>query len=91
VQFNKLAGGDYTVPRYLFLVVVPDDPGEYTEISADGMLLRFQGYYLSLSAEDPVDNPKSDRKRAVHVPIGNILTVRTLLTLMFPEPERGGT
>ena len=90
VQFNKLAG-DYLVPRYLFLVVVPDDHRQYTEISADGMLLRFQGYYLSLSEEETVDNPKSDRKRAVHVPIGNILTVRTLLTLMFPEPERGGT
>jgi hypothetical protein len=90
VQFNKLAGGDYTVPRYLFLGVVPDDPDQYAEISPGGMLLRFQGYYLSLSEEVPIDNPKSDRKRAVHVPIGNVLTVRTLLALMFAEPERGG-
>jgi hypothetical protein len=90
-QFNKLAGSAFTVPRYLFLVVVPDDPREYTEISPGGMLLRFQGYYLSLSDEEPIANPKSGRKRAVHVPIGNILTARTLLTLMFPEPEREGT
>jgi hypothetical protein len=91
VQFNKLAGSDYTVPRYLFLVVVPDDPRQYAEISADGMLLRFQGYYLSLSEETLIDNPNSNRKRAVHVPIGNVLTVRTLLTLMFPAPRRGGS
>jgi hypothetical protein len=90
VQFNKLAGGGYTAPRYLFLVVVPDDPCQYAEISAGGMLLRFQGYYLSLSEEALIHNPNSKRKRAVDVPVGNILTVRTLQTLMFPAPRRGG-
>jgi hypothetical protein len=90
VQFNKLAGSNFTVPRYLFLVVVPDDPRQYAEISADGMLLRFQGYYLSLSEEPPINNPNSIRKHAVDVPIGNILTVRTLKTLMFPDPVLRG-
>ncbi|MGH3166485.1 MAG: DUF4365 domain-containing protein [Trebonia sp.] len=90
VQFNKLAGSDYTVPRYLFLVVVPDDSRQYAEISPDGMLLRFQGYYLSLSEEPLIDNPNPDRKHAVHVPIGNVLTVGTLLTLMSPAPSGGG-
>jgi hypothetical protein len=90
VQFNKLAGSGYTVPRYLFIVVVPDDSRQYAEISAEGMLLRFQGYYLSLSEEILINNPNSARKRTVHVPIGNILTVGTLLTLMFPAPGTGG-
>lgn len=90
VQFNKLAGTDYFVPRYLFLVIVPNDPDRYADISPDGMLLRFQGYYLSLREEALIDNPNSNRKRLVHVPIGNILTVRTLRTLVFPAPERAG-
>jgi hypothetical protein len=89
VQFNKLAGRDYTVPRYLFLVVVPDDPGQYSEISPDGMLLRYQGYYLSLREEPLISEPSPARRLAVHVPIGNILTVRTLQTLMLPARVPG--
>jgi len=90
VQFNKLAGCDYTVPRYLFLVVVPDDPGQYSEILADGMILRYQGYYLSLREESLVSEPSTERRHTVYVPIGNILTVRTLHTLMLPAPDLGG-
>jgi Domain of unknown function (DUF4365) len=84
VQFNKLAGRDFVVPRYLFLVVVPDDPGQYSEITADGMLLRYQGFYISLREQALFSEPSSARRRTVHVPIGNILTVRTLQTLMLP-------
>jgi len=89
VQFNKLAGRDYTLPRYLFLVVVPDDPHQYSETSADGMLLRYQSYYLPMCDEAPVSEPSPVRRRTVHVPIGNILTARSLQTLMHPTPGRG--
>jgi hypothetical protein len=84
VQFNKLAGHDYTVPRYLFLVVVPDDPGQYSYISADGMLLRYQGYYLSLREKALFSEPSPARRPTVSVPVGNILTVRSLQDLMLP-------
>ncbi len=89
VQFNKLAGHDYLVPRYLFLVVVPDDPDQYSQISADGMLLRYQGYYLSLREEALVSEASPARRRTVYVPIGNILTVRSLRTLMLPASAPG--
>jgi hypothetical protein len=89
-QFNKLAGSDYLIPRYLFLVVVPPDPGDYAAISPDGMLLRFQGYYLSLSDQARITDASASRRRAVNVPVGNILTVRTLTTLIVPAPGRGG-
>jgi hypothetical protein len=89
VQFNKLAGRDYTVPRYLFLVVVPDDPGQYSQISPDGMLLRYQGYYLSLREEALFSEPSSARRPTLHVPIGNILTAHTLKTLMLPARVPG--
>src|SRR4051794_11999548 len=42
VQFNQLAGRAFTVPRYLFLVIVPPDARTYSEILTDGMLLRHQ-------------------------------------------------
>jgi Domain of unknown function (DUF4365) len=91
VQFNRLAGPDYLIPRYLFLMVVPDDPGYYSEISADGMLLRYQGFYLSMSEETPVSEPNPTRRRAVRIPIGNILTVRSLRSLMLPALRPGDT
>ena len=88
VQFNKLAGRDYLIPRYLFLVVVPDDPGQYSAVSADGMLLRHQGFYLSMREETQVSQPNPARRHVVHIPIGNILSVRSLRTLMFPSPSQ---
>ncbi len=88
VQFNKLAGRDYLIPRYLFLVVVPADPVRYSEISAEGMLLRYQGFYLSMREETQVGQPNPARRHAVHVPIGNILSARSLLTLMLPSPSQ---
>lgn len=87
-QFNKLAGHDYTVPRYLFLVVVPQDAGAYSEVLTDGMLLRHQGYFLSLRKEALIATPSTKRHRTVHVPIGNILTVRSLRTLMLSGDTR---
>jgi hypothetical protein len=84
-QFNKLAGHAYTVPRYLFLVVVPKDAGTYAEILTEGMLLRYQGFYVSLRDEPLIQQPSSRRHRVVHVPVGNVLTSGTLRALMHPE------
>lgn len=84
VQFNKLAGRDFTIPRYLFLVIVPPDPHAYSDVLTDGLLLRYQGYYASLRDHEPITDPNSRRHRTVHVPVGNILTVRSLRTLMIP-------
>lgn len=87
VQFNKLVGRAYTVPRYLFLVTVPPDRETYSEILTDGMLLRYQGYFLSLRDEVPAENPRTDRRHSVRVPVGNVLTVRTLRSLLRAELE----
>jgi hypothetical protein len=92
VQFNKLAGQAYTVPRYLFLVVVPKSADTYTEVLTDGMLLRYQGFYVSLRHESLIAEPSRKRRRVVHVPIGNVLTSGTLRALMHPGlGAHGGT
>ena len=72
------------MPRYLFLVIVPKSAGTYSEILTDGMLLRHQAFYVSLREKAPIQEPSRGRRRAVHVPIGNVLTVGTLLALMHP-------
>lgn len=83
-QFNKLAGQNYTVPRYLFLVVVPKIVQTFSEVLTEGMLLRYQAYYVSLREQAPIPEPSPRRKHMVDVPIGNVLTVSTLLALMNP-------
>jgi hypothetical protein len=84
MQFNKLAGQAYTVPRYLFLVVVPQSADTYAEIFTEGMLLRYQGFYVSFRDEPVIEAPSRERRRVVQVPIGNVLTSGTLRTLMHP-------
>lgn len=86
VQFNQLAGRS-TVPRYLFLVIVPPDARAYSEIRTDGMLLRYQGFYASLQGETPITEPSRRRRRSVDVPIGNVLTVRSLHVLLRPAVD----
>ena len=92
LHFNKLAGQAYTVPRYLFLVIVPESADTYAEIFTDGMLLRYQGFYVSLRDEPVIEAPRREHRRVVHVPIGNVLTSGTLRALMHPElaAYRGG-
>jgi hypothetical protein len=84
VQFNKLAGDNFTVPRYLFLIVVPSDARDYVYFSPDDMRLNHLGYFLSLAEESLIEHPRNDRHPAVRVPIGNVLTVRSLLALIHP-------
>lgn len=84
MQFNKLAGQDYTVPRYLFLVIVPKSAEACSQVLTDGMLLRDKTFYVSFHGEALIQEPSRERRRTVHVPVSNVLTVRTLRTLMHP-------
>ncbi|MPZ82951.1 MAG: DUF4365 domain-containing protein [Actinophytocola sp.] len=81
-QFNWLAGPDYTVPRYLFLVSVPREREEYALFEPGGMTLRHLAYFLSLEDEDLVEEPNPARRRNVRVPLGNVLTIKSLLRLL---------
>jgi len=90
LQFNKLAGDNFTVPRYLFLVVVPADTRDYVFFSPDEMRLHHLGYFLSLEDQPLIDRPRGDRQTTVRVPVGNVLTVRSLLTLIHPDLGRTG-
>jgi hypothetical protein len=87
-QFNKLAGHEFLVPRYLVLVVVPPDMADYTAFETDGIWLRQLAFWRSLANEAPIKEPDRSRRRKVTVPISNVLTVRTLLTLIHPELTR---
>jgi hypothetical protein len=80
-QFNKLAGSNFSVPRYLFLICVPSDPLEYATFRSEGVLLRHLGYYVSLRCEAQIAEPDRQRSRPVMVPISNVLTAHELRRL----------
>jgi hypothetical protein len=80
-QFNKLAGPDFTVPRFLFVICVPADKQRYAASMTDGVMLRHLGYFVSLRSEEPITDPDRHRKRPVKVPTANVLTVSALRRL----------
>jgi Domain of unknown function (DUF4365) len=84
MQYNLLAGPNYTVPRYLFLVNVPPKADNYATVLTDGLLLRYQAFYTSLRDNELIADPSTRRRRMVEVPVGNVLTVRTLQGLLQP-------
>lgn len=89
VQFNKLAGTDFTVPRYLFIVHVPRAADHYADLSTSGLLLRHIGYYLSLSDRDRLPSPDRSRHIRVKIPVSNVLTVASLRALVTGSPTLG--
>jgi hypothetical protein len=81
-QFNRLAGPDFTVPRYLFVITVPKSTQAYADLFTAGMLLRNIGYFVSLRDEQPFPAPEPTRHRRVRLPAANVLTAQTLLGLV---------
>lgn len=86
VQFNRLAGDDFTVPRFLIFVRVPPGSDDYVEFRTEGMLLRHLAYYCTLRNESPIELPDRNRRRSVRVPTANVLTTRSLLNLVCAVP-----
>ncbi|MEU4676285.1 DUF4365 domain-containing protein [Micromonospora sp. NPDC023737] len=89
-HFNNLAGRDYHIPRYLFLIVVPDDIERYTDADADVLRLHHCGYWVSLADRPPIDSSRR-RRVTVRVPKRNLLTVQALRDLMMPIPAQRAT
>jgi len=81
-QFNKLAGTDFTVPRYLFVVHVPPNAARYADLSTSGLLLRHIGYYVSLSDRHTLPSDDSTRRTRVKIPVSNVLTAASLRALV---------
>jgi hypothetical protein len=80
-QFNRLAGKDWAIPRYLFVICVPKNADDYATFSSDGVLLRHLGFYVSLRNEATIENPDRERRAPVFLPRANVLTADTLRRL----------
>jgi hypothetical protein len=80
-HFNQLAGIGYTVPRFLFLVIVPDHWRDYTRTGPEVLMLSHCAYWVSLHSQERVD-VDNIATVAVDVPQKNVVTIDTLLELM---------
>lgn len=78
-QYNVIAG-EPAVPAYLFIVVVPEDPRQYTHANEQQLLARRAAYWVSLAGRPRIDNP-GDRRVRVDVPCDNLLTVNSMAAL----------
>ena len=86
-HYNNLAGEGFSVPRYLFLIIVPADVLEFAEVDEQSLRLSHCGYWASLGDRLIVD--AAERRRVtVHVPKRNLLTVAGLQALMQPVPAQ---
>ncbi|WP_163511660.1 DUF4365 domain-containing protein [Fodinicola acaciae] len=89
-HFNELAGDHFALPRYLIVVIVPDDYREYISVDHDAARLRHAAYWQSLERHDPVTLAPNSRV-SVPIPEKNLLTVDALVGLMASgEPTRMG-
>ncbi|WP_086747631.1 MULTISPECIES: DUF4365 domain-containing protein [Streptomyces] len=74
-NYNQLAGRDYDIPRFLFLVLAPDDPFTWSDATSDRLKLRHAAYWACLHDQELCEDGTT---RRVHVPRANLLTVDSL-------------
>ena len=84
-NYNWLAGRDYLVPRFLFLVVVPRTVAQWTDITPDRLLLRHAAYWACFHDALPLPRPKRSSTYTVRVPRANLLHIRALHGLFGDE------
>lgn len=82
-RFNALAG-PRRVPRYLFVVMVPENAADFARADADSLRLHHAAYWMSLEDHKRLDGPRCDRRVEVLIPEANLLTVDTLLDMFDP-------
>jgi hypothetical protein len=83
-QYNRLAGRNYQMPRFLVVLVVPADRSRFAEVLVDGLLLRHHAYFTSVAQEPRIKEPDPRRRRRVLVPKRNVLTPEALRAILHP-------
>lgn len=85
-HYNELAGGDFYLPRYLILVIVPADPERYAISTPDALRLHHAGYWASFANRPTIADQDTV---TVDVPRSNLLTVASLQALLISAAVPG--
>lgn len=78
-NYEDLRGENVGAPRYLAILLVPDDLQEWVAHNESHIALFKNCYWLSLKDAPPTDN---DTSVTVHVPLAQRLTSQTLREMM---------
>ena len=85
-HFNHLAGNGYQIPRFLSVVIVPPEPGEYALCTDKHMRLGTAAYWVSLADRETLPTePGRPESVLVEVPRRNLLTVTALGRLLVGD------
>lgn len=82
-RFNLLTG-KRTIPRFLFVVIVPPESGSYASVDPTALTLAHAAYWVSLADKAKIPDPSSKRHVMVSIPTTNLLTVESLIQLFDP-------
>jgi Domain of unknown function (DUF4365) len=85
-NYDDLILTDVLVPRILVLVTIPQEIGEWMELSEEQLVLRRCSYWASLAGQPQSDNETSV---TVSIPRTNVLTADALQGLMQRINEGG--
>jgi hypothetical protein len=78
-NYNDLRGRDVSAPRYLAVLLVPEEPIGWIQHHAEHMSLHNTCYWVSIRDEPDTTNTTSV---TVNVPLSQRLTTEALLTLL---------
>ncbi len=83
-RYNKIAGEGFQIPRFLFMVAVPDEAAGYAICTHEAMRLGTAGYWLSMTDKPIVPTGEEHPKKSIvlSVPRRNLLTVDSLGALL---------
>ncbi|MYF36681.1 MAG: DUF4365 domain-containing protein [Synechococcus sp. SB0678_bin_12] len=84
-NYNDLPGPSQT-PRLLVVLELPQDESRWMKVTPEELILRQRAYWLSLQGEEHRD-VSNKATITVHIPVGNVLNVETLQTLMERSRE----
>ena len=83
-NYDDLCGGG-GLPRLLVVLELPQDESRWMMVTPEELILRRRAYWLNLQGKEEVSNKTTV---TVHIPVGNLLNVESLQTLM--ERSRKG-
>ncbi|MGW4011537.1 DUF4365 domain-containing protein [Streptomyces sp. NPDC004763] len=89
-NYNQLAGPDYEMPRFLFLVLAATDPHAWVHATEERLRVSHAAFWLCLHDKKPVEldgNISASTTRTVYIPRTNLLTADSLHHL-FAEDYR---
>jgi hypothetical protein len=83
--YNDLREGGDNCPRFLVLLVLPDEEEHWLSQSPEQLILRRCAYWLSLAGAEATSAKKSVR---VTIPGGNVFSVEAVRQLLTNLRER---